>query len=101
MAYLHGIQKLLILLQSETEELEQAAAGALRNIVYESNQNKMEVRDTEGVPVIMSLLRRSRDTETRRQLTGEPCSCGQFPWSTTEPFFRLKRDFKLRLLQFT
>ncbi|PWS20811.1 hypothetical protein DKP78_26845, partial [Enterococcus faecium] len=26
-AYVHGIQKLLVLLQSETEELEQAAAG--------------------------------------------------------------------------
>ncbi|XP_041935102.1 plakophilin-2 isoform X3 [Alosa sapidissima] len=69
-SYLHGIQKLLALLQSDSEELEHAASGALRNIVYESNQNKMEVRDCEGVPAILSLLTTSRDTDTRRQLTG-------------------------------
>lgn len=94
-AYLHGVQKLLVLLQSEVEELEQAAAGALRNLVFESNQNKMEVRDCEGVPIILRLLRRSRDTETRRQLTGELC-CAVLDFtvclccSTTEQVFVLK-----------
>ncbi|KAK6314664.1 hypothetical protein J4Q44_G00141930 [Coregonus suidteri] len=68
--YLHGIPKLIKLLQSDSEELERIAAGALRNVVFESSQNKMEVKDNEGVAPVLRLLRRSRDIETRRQLTG-------------------------------
>ncbi|XP_028809818.1 plakophilin-2 [Denticeps clupeoides] len=68
--YLHGIPKLLALLRSDSEELVQVASGALRNAVFESNENKMEMRDCEGMPVILQLLARSRDTETRRQITG-------------------------------
>ncbi|CAB1346068.1 unnamed protein product [Coregonus sp. 'balchen'] len=68
--YLHGIPKLIKLLQSDSEELERIAAGALRNVVFESSENKMEVKDNEGVAPVLRLLRRSRDIETRRQLTG-------------------------------
>ncbi len=58
-------------MQSESEELPQAAVGALRNIVFENNENKMEVKDCEGLPVILRLLKENRDIETRRQLTGK------------------------------
>lgn len=58
-------------MQSESEELQQAAVGALRNIVFENNENKMEVKDCEGLPVILRLLKENRDIETRRQLTGK------------------------------
>ncbi|XP_071188400.1 plakophilin-2-like [Salvelinus alpinus] len=68
--YLHGIPRLIKLLQSDSEELERIAAGALRNVVFESSENKMEVKDNEGVAPTLRLLRRSRDIETRRQLTG-------------------------------
>ncbi|XP_076862933.1 plakophilin-2 [Brachyhypopomus gauderio] len=67
---LHGIPKLLKLLESSSEEVQQAASGALRNVVFESNENKMEVKDCLGVGVILQLLQKNRDTETRRQLTG-------------------------------
>ncbi|KAL0962977.1 hypothetical protein UPYG_G00347930 [Umbra pygmaea] len=68
--YLHGIPKLIRLLLSDNEDLEQTGAGALRNVVFESVENKMEVKDNGGVTPILTLLRRSRDVETRRQLTG-------------------------------
>uniref|UniRef100_A0A8C7PKU8 Plakophilin 2 n=1 Tax=Oncorhynchus mykiss TaxID=8022 RepID=A0A8C7PKU8_ONCMY len=68
--YLHGIPRLIKLLQSDSEELERIAAGALRNVVFESSENKMEVKDNKGVAPALCLLRRSRDIETRRQLTG-------------------------------
>uniref|UniRef100_A0A6Q2YGU3 Plakophilin 2 n=1 Tax=Esox lucius TaxID=8010 RepID=A0A6Q2YGU3_ESOLU len=68
--YLHGIPKLIKLLQSDNEEVERIAAGALRNVVFESAENKIEVKDDGGVTPILSLLRRSRDVDTRRQITG-------------------------------
>uniref|UniRef100_A0A8C7SJZ6 Plakophilin 2 n=1 Tax=Oncorhynchus mykiss TaxID=8022 RepID=A0A8C7SJZ6_ONCMY len=58
---------LLLLTWSDSEELERIAAGALRNVVFESSENKMEVK---GVAPVMRLLRRSRNILTRRQLTG-------------------------------
>ncbi|KAJ3612642.1 hypothetical protein NHX12_020909 [Muraenolepis orangiensis] len=68
--YLHGIPKLLRLLRDDREEVQRAAAGALRNLVFQSNENKMEVKDNEGVGLALRTLRGSHDLETRRQLTG-------------------------------
>ncbi|XP_022605219.1 plakophilin-2 [Seriola dumerili] len=68
--YLHGIGKLLQLLQSDNEEVQRVAAGALRNVVYQSSENKMEVKESGGLITILGALKSSRDTETRRQLTG-------------------------------
>ncbi|XP_076010116.1 plakophilin-2 isoform X2 [Genypterus blacodes] len=69
--YLHGISKLLYLLQNDSEEeVQRAAAGALRNVVYQSDENKMEVKENEGLATILLTLKSSRDVETRRQLTG-------------------------------
>ncbi|XP_034019407.1 LOW QUALITY PROTEIN: plakophilin-2 [Thalassophryne amazonica] len=68
--YLHGIEKLLQLLSSDSEEVQHAAAGALRNVVFQSNENKMEVKENTGLAKILRALKSSRDTETRRQLTG-------------------------------
>ncbi|KAF4080966.1 hypothetical protein AMELA_G00155510 [Ameiurus melas] len=67
---LHGIPKLLKLLDSDSGEVQQAAAAALRNVIYENNDNKMEVKDHDGVGAILSLLKTNRDVEARRQLTG-------------------------------
>lgn len=67
---LSGIEKLLRLLNHDIEEVQHAAAGALRNVVYQNNVNKMEVKDNDGVTLILQALQNSRDTDTRRQLTG-------------------------------
>ncbi|XP_039996726.1 plakophilin-2 isoform X2 [Xiphias gladius] len=68
--YLNGIGKLLQLLHSDDEEVQRVAAGSLRNVVYQSSENKMEVKESDGLATILSALKRSRDVETRRQLTG-------------------------------
>ncbi|KAM4569818.1 plakophilin-2 isoform 2-T2 [Odontesthes bonariensis] len=67
---LHGIETLLRLLENENEEVQRAAAGALRNVVYQNDDNKVEVKDKGGLALISSALADSRDMETRRQLTG-------------------------------
>ncbi|XP_053541981.1 plakophilin-2 isoform X2 [Ictalurus punctatus] len=67
---LHGIPKLLKLLDSDSGEVQQAAAAALRNVIYENNDNKMEVKEHDGVDTILRLLKTNRDVEARRQLTG-------------------------------
>ncbi|KAL6116842.1 pkp2 [Pungitius sinensis] len=68
--YLRGIGKLLQLLCSDDEVVQCAAAGALRNVVYQSSENKMEVKDNDGLDNILRALRSSRNLETRRELTG-------------------------------
>lgn len=69
--YLRGIEKLLGLLCSDEETVQRAAAGALRNVVYQNNENKMEVKDKDGLATILATLKSSRDVETRRELTGQ------------------------------
>lgn len=68
---LHGIEKLLQLLNNDSEEVQHVAAGALRNVVYNNNENKMEVKDRDGLAVIVNALKNSIDMETRCQLTGQ------------------------------
>ncbi|XP_051248985.1 plakophilin-2 [Dicentrarchus labrax] len=68
--YLHGIEKLLPLLGNDSEEVQRVAAGALRNVVYQSSENKMEVKENDGLAIILCALKNSRDVETRRELTG-------------------------------
>ncbi|XP_019371000.1 PREDICTED: plakophilin-2 isoform X2 [Gavialis gangeticus] len=67
---LHGIPKLLQILNVQNEDIQRAACGALRNLVYEDNDNKLEVSDRNGIPVLLRLLRQTRDVETKKQITG-------------------------------
>ncbi|MBN3321966.1 PKP2 protein, partial [Atractosteus spatula] len=68
--YMHGIPKLIKILECDNVELQRAASGALRNIVFENNDNKMEVKDKDGIPALLRLLKRTRDVETKKQITG-------------------------------
>lgn len=68
--YLRGIGKLLQLLTTDNEEVQRVAAGALRNVVYQSDENKMEVKENDGLATILGALKSSRDKATRRELTG-------------------------------
>lgn len=72
------------LLRSDSESVQRVAAGALRNVVYQSSENKMEVKEKGGLGAILQALRSSRDAETRRELTGRfslllDCPLGT-PW---------------------
>uniref|UniRef100_A0A8D0G460 Plakophilin-2 n=1 Tax=Sphenodon punctatus TaxID=8508 RepID=A0A8D0G460_SPHPU len=67
---LGGIPKLIQLLSVQNENVQRAACGALRNLVYEDNDNKLEVSEQKGIPVLLRLLRQTRDVETKKQITG-------------------------------
>lgn len=77
MFYLRGIGKLLQLLRSDNEEVQSVGAGALRNVVYQSAENKMEVKENNGLATILRAVKTSRDVETRRELTGQYFSITQ------------------------
>lgn len=67
---LGGIPKLLQLLDVQNEDIQRAASGALRNLVFEDNDNKLEVSEQKGIPLLLRLLRHTRDVETKKQITG-------------------------------
>uniref|UniRef100_A0A3B4B5V7 Uncharacterized protein n=1 Tax=Periophthalmus magnuspinnatus TaxID=409849 RepID=A0A3B4B5V7_9GOBI len=64
--YLRGIGKLMELLGHDNEEVQHVAAGSLRNLVFQSDENKMEVKENNGLSTILRALKSSRDVETRR-----------------------------------
>lgn len=70
------------LLRSDSEGVQRLAAGALRNVVYQSSENKMEVKEKGGLGAILQALRSSRDVETRRELTGRFASRLDCPLGT-------------------
>ncbi|XP_064011620.1 plakophilin-2 isoform X2 [Pogoniulus pusillus] len=67
---LGGIPKLLHLLDVQNEDIQRAACGALRNLVFEDNDNKLEVSEQKGIPLLLHLLRHTKDVETKKQITG-------------------------------
>ncbi|CAM5080060.1 unnamed protein product [Natator depressus] len=67
---LGGIPKLLQLLKTQNEDVQRVACGALRNLVYEDNDNKLEVSEQNGIPVLLHILRQTKDVETKKQITG-------------------------------
>ncbi|XP_075051736.1 plakophilin-1 [Mixophyes fleayi] len=66
----NGIFKLISLFQSPNQNVQQAAAGALRNLVFKNNPNKIETSRQGGVREAVNLLRRTPNQETQKQLTG-------------------------------
>ncbi|KAM9705171.1 plakophilin-2 [Menidia menidia] len=67
---LHAIEILLYVLNNESEDVQRMAAGALRNVVYQNQDNKMEVESKDGLSIISTALVKSYDKDTGRQLTG-------------------------------
>nr|XP_033808585.1 plakophilin-2 isoform X2 [Geotrypetes seraphini] len=67
---LGGIAKLVQLLSNENEEVQRTACAALRNLVFEDNNNKSEVCKQHGIPVLVKLLKQTRDVDTKKQITG-------------------------------
>ncbi|XP_053575036.1 plakophilin-2 isoform X2 [Bombina bombina] len=67
---LGGIPRLLQLLNSNNEEVQRASCAALRNIVFEDNDNKLEVCEQRGIPIVLNLLKETQDVDTKRQITG-------------------------------
>uniref|UniRef100_A0A8C6WKV5 Plakophilin 1 n=1 Tax=Neogobius melanostomus TaxID=47308 RepID=A0A8C6WKV5_9GOBI len=58
------------LLRSANPGVSQAAAGALRNLVFKNQANKQKVLDCEGIGKALDLLKETDSTETQKQVTG-------------------------------
>ncbi|XP_026188134.1 plakophilin-1 [Mastacembelus armatus] len=65
-----GIPPLVALMRSTNPEVSQTAAGALRNLVYRHQNNKLEVQQCEGIAKALQLLKETDSTETQKQITG-------------------------------
>ncbi|XP_065817084.1 plakophilin-1 isoform X2 [Labrus bergylta] len=67
---LDGIPTLVALLRSPHVGVSQAAAGALRNLVFRDQDNKLEVQHCGGIGKALQLLKETDSTETQKQVTG-------------------------------
>lgn len=69
---LRGIPVLVGLLDHPKPEVHRKACGALRNISFgRDNFNKVAIKNSDGIPALLRLLRRSNDVEVRELVTGE------------------------------
>uniref|UniRef100_A0A673YE89 Plakophilin 4 n=1 Tax=Salmo trutta TaxID=8032 RepID=A0A673YE89_SALTR len=70
--HLGGIQHLVDLLDHKTVEVQKSSCGALRNLVYgkATDDNKVALRNSGGVPALLRLLRKTTDNEVRELVTG-------------------------------
>ncbi|TKS77957.1 Armadillo repeat protein deleted in velo-cardio-facial syndrome -like protein [Collichthys lucidus] len=68
---LKGIPVLVGLLDHPKSEVHRKACGALRNISYgKDNDNKVAIRNCDGIPALVRLLRKTNDMEVRELITG-------------------------------
>ncbi|KAL0183295.1 hypothetical protein M9458_022670, partial [Cirrhinus mrigala] len=67
---LRGIPVLVGLLDHPKAEVHRKACGALRNISFgRDNFNKVAIKNSDGIPALLRLLRRSNDVEVRELVT--------------------------------
>ncbi|MEQ2197384.1 hypothetical protein XENOCAPTIV_028640 [Xenoophorus captivus] len=69
---LKGIPVLVGLLDHPKSEVHRKACGALRNISYgKDNENKVAIKNCDGIPALIRLLRKTNDMEVRELITGK------------------------------
>ncbi|KAL4658556.1 plakophilin-1-like [Arapaima gigas] len=67
---LKGIPRLVALLQSTSPQVQQTAAGALRNLVFKNNISKLEVQKCGGIEEALVLLKKTDSAEIQKHVTG-------------------------------
>uniref|UniRef100_A0A8C2WIH6 Catenin delta 1 n=1 Tax=Cyclopterus lumpus TaxID=8103 RepID=A0A8C2WIH6_CYCLU len=68
---LKGIPALVCMLDNPNKEVHYAACGALKNISYGKDQdNKIAIKNCDGVPALVRLLRKTRDQDLTDTITG-------------------------------
>ncbi|XP_014026384.1 armadillo repeat protein deleted in velo-cardio-facial syndrome homolog isoform X12 [Salmo salar] len=68
---LKGIPVLAGLLDHPKAEVHRKACGALRNISYgKDHDNKVAIKNCDGIPALIRLLRKTNDMEVRELITG-------------------------------
>ena len=68
--FIGGIPPLIKLLDHGNPTVEQNACGALRNLSYGNDKNKIEMKNHEGVPAVVRLIRSTKVIDTKEQATG-------------------------------
>ncbi|XP_076850768.1 splicing regulator ARVCF-like, partial [Brachyhypopomus gauderio] len=67
---LKGVPALVGLLDHPKAEVHRKACGALRNISYgRDNDNKVAIKNCDGIPALIRLLRKTNDMEVRELVT--------------------------------
>uniref|UniRef100_A0A674NYD4 Catenin delta 1 n=1 Tax=Takifugu rubripes TaxID=31033 RepID=A0A674NYD4_TAKRU len=68
---LKGIPALVSMLDNPNKEVHHAACGALKNISYGKDpDNKIAIKNCDGVPALVRLLRKTRDQDLTDTITG-------------------------------
>ncbi|XP_068444050.1 catenin delta-1-like isoform X5 [Clinocottus analis] len=68
---LKGIPSLVSLLDHPSKDVHHSACGALKNISYGRDQeNKIAIKNCDGVPALTRLLRKTRDQDLTDTITG-------------------------------
>ncbi|XP_061100528.1 catenin delta-1 isoform X2 [Conger conger] len=68
---LKGIPSLVSLLDNPRKEVHHSACGALKNISYGRDaDNKIAIKNCDGVPALVRLLRKARDQDLTDTITG-------------------------------
>uniref|UniRef100_A0A8C4H6T5 Catenin (cadherin-associated protein), delta 1 n=1 Tax=Dicentrarchus labrax TaxID=13489 RepID=A0A8C4H6T5_DICLA len=68
---LKGIPALVSMLDNPNKEVHYAACGALKNISYGKDaDNKIAIKNCDGVPALVRLLRKTRDQDLTDTITG-------------------------------
>lgn len=68
---LKGIPALVLMLDNPNREVHYAACGALKNISYGRDaDNKIAIKNCDGVPALVRLLRKTHDQELTDTITG-------------------------------
>uniref|UniRef100_A0A8K9XKH5 Catenin (cadherin-associated protein), delta 1 n=1 Tax=Oncorhynchus mykiss TaxID=8022 RepID=A0A8K9XKH5_ONCMY len=66
-----GIPSLVSMLDNPKKEVHHAACGALKNISYgRDSDNKIAIKNCDGVPALVRLLRKTRDQDLTDTITG-------------------------------
>uniref|UniRef100_A0A8D3E572 Catenin delta-1-like n=1 Tax=Scophthalmus maximus TaxID=52904 RepID=A0A8D3E572_SCOMX len=68
---LKGIPSLVSMLDHPSKDVHHSACGALKNISYGRDQdNKIAIKNCDGVPALVRLLRKTRDQDLTDTITG-------------------------------
>lgn len=67
-----GIPALVSMLDNPKKEVHHAACGALKNISYGRDpDNKIAIKNCDGIPALVRLLRKTRDQDLTDTITGK------------------------------
>ncbi len=71
-----GIPALVSMLDNPKKEVHYAACGALKNISYGRDpDNKIAIKNCDGIPALVRLLRKTRDQDLTDTITGTQFLC--------------------------